>query len=185
MRWLLLQSPPSPDGGMTGRDRALPGDAVLAAPPAGRSLLHLGDPATAAPGWQRSRHSLPEGPSGAGAGRGALRNHVCPPRSAARPPPFPGSPAARPERLGGGLSPLARRSARPRGAQGARPTWARPYPGGSGSRGTGTRKWKSGRSPTLSRTMRPRPPCRRRSRHVLALRSPQRSSASLSTATGR
>lgn len=36
MRWLLLQSPPSPDGGMTGRDRALPGDAVLAAPPAGR-----------------------------------------------------------------------------------------------------------------------------------------------------
>lgn len=34
-RWLLLQTPLPPDGGMTGRDSALPGDAALAAPLAG------------------------------------------------------------------------------------------------------------------------------------------------------
>lgn len=62
---------------MTGRDRALPGDAVLAAPPAGWSLLLGGDPVPRSLGDckapQPSRGPIPRQ---VGAGPGASHSHV-------------------------------------------------------------------------------------------------------------
>lgn len=109
-----------------------------------------------------------------------------------RPAPARGLPerGSRGNAWAGGLSPPARRAARPQWwGQGARRRWARPCQRDSSCIWAERQKWRSGRSPIPSRTTRPpppwRPPERPRSRAVIAPHPPPTSSASLFTTKGR